>query len=266
MLPARDRAAYASDQAALRRRADPRAVRRARRHPAVAATASRTRDSRRDSCMHSPRIAVLGAGHVGPVIARVAIAAGYDVSIAASGDPAKIALITQVLVRAPSRAGRPMPSRTPTSWCWRSRCTGSPAFDPALRGRQARRGHDELLAADRRRPGDVRGSPIRQQRDRRSVGWPGRRSSRRFNHIGYHELEDERRPPGVAGSAGARRGRRRPWRGGPGGRRRRAHRLRRRPAGQPERRPRLRTRRPGLRRRCGEPSSSGVAVQGADAA
>jgi predicted dinucleotide-binding enzyme len=46
----------------------------------------------------SPRIAVLGAGHVGPVIARVAIDAGYRVSIAASGDPEKIALITQVLV------------------------------------------------------------------------------------------------------------------------------------------------------------------------
>ena len=44
------------------------------------------------------RIAVLGAGHVGPVIARVAIEAGYDVSISASGDPAEIELITQVLV------------------------------------------------------------------------------------------------------------------------------------------------------------------------
>src|SRR6266446_9876527 len=44
-----------------------------------------------------PRIAVLGAGHVGPVIARVAMEAGYPVSIAASGDPEKIELIAQVL-------------------------------------------------------------------------------------------------------------------------------------------------------------------------
>ena len=44
-----------------------------------------------------PRIAVLGAGHTGPVIARVALEAGYPVSIAASGDPAEIELIVQVL-------------------------------------------------------------------------------------------------------------------------------------------------------------------------
>jgi len=45
-----------------------------------------------------PRIAVLGAGQSGPVIARVAIDAGYRVSIAASGDPEQIELIAQVLV------------------------------------------------------------------------------------------------------------------------------------------------------------------------
>jgi predicted dinucleotide-binding enzyme len=44
-----------------------------------------------------PRIAVLGAGHTGPVIARVAMDAGYPVSIAASGDPGQIELIAQVL-------------------------------------------------------------------------------------------------------------------------------------------------------------------------
>jgi predicted dinucleotide-binding enzyme len=44
-----------------------------------------------------PRIAVLGVGHVGPVIARMAVVGGYQVSIAASGHPENIALITQVL-------------------------------------------------------------------------------------------------------------------------------------------------------------------------
>src|SRR3954451_10911011 len=45
-----------------------------------------------------PRIAVLGAGHVGPAIARLALAAGHRVSIATSGKPGDLALVTQLLI------------------------------------------------------------------------------------------------------------------------------------------------------------------------
>jgi 8-hydroxy-5-deazaflavin:NADPH oxidoreductase len=44
------------------------------------------------------RIAVLGAGHVGPVIARMALDAGFEVAIAVSGSPETLELITQVVM------------------------------------------------------------------------------------------------------------------------------------------------------------------------
>ena len=46
----------------------------------------------------TPRIAVLGAGHVGPAIARLALDAGHRVAIATSGSPGDLALVAQLLI------------------------------------------------------------------------------------------------------------------------------------------------------------------------
>jgi 8-hydroxy-5-deazaflavin:NADPH oxidoreductase len=45
-----------------------------------------------------PTVAVLGAGHVGPAIARLALDAGHSVAIATSGSPGDLALVTQLLI------------------------------------------------------------------------------------------------------------------------------------------------------------------------
>ncbi|GAA4574799.1 NADPH-dependent F420 reductase [Planotetraspora kaengkrachanensis] len=143
-----------------------------------------------------PRIAVLGAGHVGPVIARVSVEAGYPVTISASGDPERIALITRILV----------PGAEPR---WAADAVADAdlvvlaiplhkfaTFDPALvagklvvdtmnywpptDGVQA-------MFEDRR----YGSSEIVQRRLAQST------IVKSFNHTGYHELEEERRPVGA---------------------------------------------------------------------
>jgi predicted dinucleotide-binding enzyme len=46
----------------------------------------------------TPSIAVLGAGHVGPAIARLAVDAGHQVAISTSGNPRDLTLVTQLLI------------------------------------------------------------------------------------------------------------------------------------------------------------------------
>jgi predicted dinucleotide-binding enzyme len=140
-------------------------------------------------------ITVLGAGHTGPVLARVAVQAGYQVSIAASGDPAQIDLITQVL--APGAEPR-----------WAADAVKGAdvvilaiplhkfaAFDPDLVAGK--------LVVDTMNYWPPTDGVQQMFEDRRygSSEIVQRRLSRStivktLNHIGYHELDDDRRPPG----------------------------------------------------------------------
>jgi 8-hydroxy-5-deazaflavin:NADPH oxidoreductase len=141
------------------------------------------------------RIAVLGAGHVGPVIARVAIDAGFHVTIAASGSPKKITLVTQVLI--PGAEAR-----------WASDAVEDAdivvlaiplhkfvTFDPGLVAEKLvvdamnywppADGVQEIFQ-DRR----YTSSEVVQRRLAKSM------VVKTLNHIGYHDLEDARRPAG----------------------------------------------------------------------
>jgi predicted dinucleotide-binding enzyme len=141
------------------------------------------------------RIGVIGAGHVGPVIARLALDAGYGVAIAGSGSPEKIALVTQIVI----------PGAEPR---WTADAVAGAdlvvlaiplhkfaAFDPALVAGKVVvdamnywPATDGVEAAfeDRR----YSSSEIVQRRLAQSI------VVKTLNHIGYQDLEDARRPAG----------------------------------------------------------------------
>ena len=142
-------------------------------------------------------MAVLGAGHVGPVIARAAsLAAGYQVVIAGSGTPDDIALIAHVLApgaepRWAADAVQESDRRDPGDTAAQVRQTSHPRlvagkvvvdamnYWPPIDGVQE-------LFADRR----FGSSEIVAQ------GLPQSTVVKTLNHVGYHDLEDGRRPVG----------------------------------------------------------------------
>ncbi len=140
-------------------------------------------------------LAVLGAGHVGPVIARVAIDAGYDVTIAGSGDPERIALALRFVVPGaePAWAADAVAGSELVVLAIPARKFS--AFDPAVvAGRivvdamnywPVVDGIDELFE-DRR----FGSSEIVQRRLENST------VVKALNHLGYHELEENREPAG----------------------------------------------------------------------
>jgi predicted dinucleotide-binding enzyme len=141
------------------------------------------------------RIAVLGAGHVGPVIARVALAAGYPVSIAASGDPAEIALIAEIMAPGvePRWAADAVADADIVVLSIPLHKFGT--FDPELVA-------GKLVVDTMNYWPPVDGvQPLFEDNERGSSEIVAERLARStvvktLNHIGYHELEDDRRPSG----------------------------------------------------------------------
>jgi predicted dinucleotide-binding enzyme len=141
------------------------------------------------------RIAVLGAGHVGPVIARIALDAGFEVAIATSQSPENLELITQVVM--PGVKAR-----------WAADAVAAadmvvlsiplhrfPTLDPALfAGKLVVDAMNYWAPADGVVPmfGDeeLSSSEIVQRRLRQST------VIKSLNQIAYSDLEDGRRPAG----------------------------------------------------------------------